>query len=351
VQNVRPAGHVRAAHDPALQAGIAFPDAAHDVVQPPQWLPDETRLAHVPLQFVSGGVHAATQAPAAQTWFAAHALPHDPQCAGVVMSTSHPFPWSMSQSAHPVWQLAMTHALAKQEASACAREQGVHDPQPYAGSLDDTHAPEQSVVPAGHAGGAGHMEPLLVDDAELADVAELLDEAVLVELLALEVLDVEALFEEEALLEELATPPPPPLALLVDVSLDVLDALLDEEANAPPAPAPLEDVAPPPVPPLLPELHAATVATRVAMTRKTLAGDRFMESTRGGPVRLMGTSFIALVAPRRCQARPSHPALPVGWSARPLELRRRDLQHRHKVPRSALAAPTRAKDLDPTRER
>jgi hypothetical protein len=69
--------------------------------QPPQFLASVVRFAHVPLQFVAGGVHAAAHAPAAQTCPGAHALPQEPHRVGVVTSASQPFDAMPSQFAHP----------------------------------------------------------------------------------------------------------------------------------------------------------------------------------------------------------------------------------------------------------
>ena len=76
----------------------------HIVPQAPQLLGSVSRLAQVPLQWVSPVAHAVTHWPETQVWLAPQAVPHAPQFEGSVAT-------SAQAPEHSIWVPA--HAAAQ----------------------------------------------------------------------------------------------------------------------------------------------------------------------------------------------------------------------------------------------
>jgi hypothetical protein len=145
---------------PSVHAVVALGKVGHAFAQPPQWL-----------GLVSGSTHSAphlTGALAAQPFVqwkvmpsgaqsgavAPQAVLHAPQVAGFVRSISQPSAPLPLQSENPSSHLATAHLPFLHVIELWVVGQGVQEgsPQPWSGSVEETHDPAHLCCPVGHGG-------------------------------------------------------------------------------------------------------------------------------------------------------------------------------------------------------
>jgi hypothetical protein len=155
-QSPKPAAQRATVHAPAAQPCAAALGSAHALPQAPQLAGSIAVLAQnavAPAPHVaSGGAQVVPHTPPEHTCPAGHTAPHAPQLEfSMRVFTSQPLAGFMSQSAKPAAQVVTAHAPATQvEVALPSAHTRPQAPQFDALVPVSTHAPPQSVCPAGH---------------------------------------------------------------------------------------------------------------------------------------------------------------------------------------------------------
>jgi hypothetical protein len=114
-------------HVAAEHAATPFGVAGHALAHEPQCIGSVVTSTHEPLQAVSPFPQEVAHVPLVHTRSSAHAFPHPPQCSWLVaVLVSHPSETAALQSARFAWQEPTAQAPPTHAAVPLAIEQGVH---------------------------------------------------------------------------------------------------------------------------------------------------------------------------------------------------------------------------------